>query len=164
MSTDPLPAWKAELDAIVGSRHGGQIATLARRLVDLDHRFPNIAEIAYQLAWTLDNLGKPADAVPHYERAVALGLPPNELSGALIGLGNCLRLTGAAPRAVELLESGKRQFPDHREFDLFLSLALHDAGRSADAVRLLIETVLETTEDPGLAAYQRSLRFHAGKL
>jgi hypothetical protein len=31
-------------------------------------------------------------------------------------------------------------------------------------VRLLIETILDTTEDPGLNAYQRAIRYHAGRL
>jgi hypothetical protein len=164
MDQTELPPWRPELDAIVGARHGGQVSTIAARLKDLDGRYPNVPEIAFQLAWTCDILGRAAEAIPHYERAVALGLQPNELSAALIGLGNALRVNGEAARAVEVLESGKRQFPQHREIELFLAIALQAAGRSADSVRLLIETILDTTEDPGLNAYQRAIRYHAGRL
>ncbi len=150
--------WKPELDAIVGARHGGRVDSVLGQLQTLAARHPNVAEIEYQLAWTLDVLARPAEAVPHYEKAVALGLAPNELSGALIGLGMAHRALGEAARAVAVLRSARTQFPDHREIDAFLALALHDAGESREAVRLLVEALCDTTEDPGIAAAQRALR------
>lgn len=159
-----LPAWKPELDAIVGARHGGQVAGVLRQLQALDERHPNAAEIAYQLAWTFDVLGREADALPHYERAIALGLPSNELAGALLGLGSTLRSLGQLERSAEVLRSGQVQFPENREFDVFLALTLHDQGNHAEATRLLLTTIADTSGDPGLTAYQRAIRHHAGKL
>jgi hypothetical protein len=75
--------WKPELDAIIGARHGGQVDHVLDLLQKLDARFPHVPEIAYQLAWTSEVLGREAEAVPHYERAISLGLAPNELAGAL---------------------------------------------------------------------------------
>lgn len=159
-----MSAWKPELDAIIGARHGGQIEHVLGLLIKLDARHPNVAEIVYQLAWTHDALGRPLDAIPLYEKAVALGLLPGELSGALIGLGSTLRLTGQAARAVEVLETGRRQFPENREFEVFLSMALHSAGRHAAAMKLLLTTLVETSEDLGVSAYQRTIRFQASQL
>lgn len=159
-----MSAWKSELDAIVGARHGGQVADVLDRLKSLDARHSNIAEIHYQLAWTCDVLGREAEAVPYYEKAIALGLPPNELAGALVGLGSSLRTLGHAERAVTVLRSGRAQFPDHREFDAFLALALHDTGAHAEAMKLLLECLCDTAEDPGLTAYQRALRHAASRL
>ncbi|MBW8781633.1 MAG: tetratricopeptide repeat protein [Verrucomicrobia bacterium] len=156
--------WKPELDAIVGARHGGQTEHVLASLKKLDARYPHVAEIVYQLAWTCDVLGHPAEALPYYEKAVALGLAPNELSGALLGLGSTLRCTGQTARAIDVLESGRRQFPENREFEIFLSLALHDAGRHTEAMQLLLTTLAETTEDPGVLAYQRAIRFYAARL
>lgn len=158
------PAWKPELDAIVGARHGGQVNAILQRLKALDARYPNVAEIAYQIAWTCDVLGREADAVPHYEKAIALGLPGNELAGALLGLGSTLRNTGQAERAVSVLESALVQFPNNREFEAFLALALHSAGRHDEALQRALLTLIETADDVGIAAYQRALRFHAGRL
>ena len=138
MSSDShteLPPWKDELDAIVGARAHGQFNQLLPRLQDLDARHPNVAEIAYQIAWTCDTLGRHEQALAAYEKAVALGLPPNELSNALIGLGSVLRALGRHDRSAEVLRSGKLQFPDNREFDVFLALTLHAEGKSADALR-----------------------------
>lgn len=157
-------AWKPELDAIVGARHGGQIAHVLDLLKKLDARHPNVAEINYQLAWTCDVLGRETEALPYYEKAVALGLAPNELSGALIGLGSTLRNVGQLPRSAEVLRSGRAQFPDNREFDVFLALTLHDLGQHAEAAKLLLTVIADTSEDPGLTAYQRAIRFYAGKL
>ncbi|HTJ79350.1 MAG TPA: tetratricopeptide repeat protein [Rariglobus sp.] len=156
--------WKPELDAIVSARHGGQVEHVLGLLKKLDARYPNIAEITYQLAWTHDVSGKPAESVPLYEKAVALGLSPAELSGALIHLGAALVSSGQSVRAVDVLEAGRRQFPENREFDAFLALALHGAGRHAEAMQLLLTTLVENTEDIGINAYQRALRFHASRL
>lgn len=158
------PEWKEELDVILGARHGGQIDHVLGLLRKLDARFPNVAEINYQLAWTCDVLGKEAEALPFYEKAVALGLPENELSGALLGLGSTLRCLGHHDRAVEVLRSGQAQFPDNPEFDVFLAMALHDLGQHAEAMKLLLTTIADTSDDPGLTTYQRAIRFHAGKL
>lgn len=156
--------WKPELDAIVGARHGGQIAHVLDLLRQLDTRHPNVAEINYQLAWTCDVLGREAEALPYYEKAIALGLPANELSGALIGLGSTLRNLGQPERSAAVLRSGRAQFPENREFDVFLALTLHDLGHHAEALKLTLEALCDTTDDPGLTAYQRALRFYAGKL
>ena len=45
-----MSPWKPELDAIIGARHGGQVEHVHGLLQKLDARFPNVAEIAYQLA------------------------------------------------------------------------------------------------------------------
>ncbi len=159
-----IPAWKEELDAIVGSRHGGQIDHVLDLLRKLDARFPLVAEINYQLAWTCDVLGLEAEALPFYEKAVALGLAPNDLSGALLGLGSTLRNVGQLQRSAEVLRSGRTQFPDNREFDVFLAITLHDLGEHAESTRLLLTVIADTSEDPGLTTYQRAIRFYAGKL
>ncbi len=153
--------WKPELDAITGSRHGGQIEHVLGLLTKLDTRFPNVAEINYQLAWTCDVLGKEAEALPYYEKAIALGLPANELSGALLGLGSTLRCLGELDRSAEVLRSGLTQFPDNREFDVFLALTLHQLGQHTESTRLLLTVIADTSEDPGLTAYQRAIRYHA---
>ena len=164
VSQSDLPAWKDELDAIVGARAHGQAREILPRLRSLDERHPNVAEINFQLAWSCDVLGRAKDALPYYEKAVALGLPPNELSGALLGLGSTLRNLGQLDRSAEVLRSGQAQFPDNREFDVFLALTLYQQDRHAEAMRLVLETLCDTTEDPGLTAYQRAIRHAASQL
>jgi tetratricopeptide (TPR) repeat protein len=159
-----MSEWKEELDAIVGARAHGQAEEIFPRLQKLDATHPNVAEINYQLAWTCDVLDRAADALPYYEKAIALGLPPNELSGALIGLGSTLRSLGRLERSAGVLRSGQVQFSDNPEFAVFLALTLHAQGQAADALRLALDTLCETTDDPGLTAYQRAIRHAASKL
>jgi tetratricopeptide (TPR) repeat protein len=158
-----LPGWKEELDAITGARHGGHISHVFGQLKALDARFPNVAEINYQLAWTCDGDGNAKEALSYYEKAVALGLPPNELSGALLGLGSTLRVLGQPERSAEVLRSGQNQFPENREFDVFLAMTLHHLGAHAEAMELLLTVIADTTDDPGLTAYQRAIRFYASQ-
>jgi len=155
---DPSPPWKPPLDAITGARHGGQTEGVLDQLRSLAKEHPHVAEVAYQLAWTLESLDEPDAARPYYEKAIALGLPPNEQSGALIGLGNCLRIAGELDRAAETLQSGQRQFPDQPEFDAFLAFIRHDQGRHTEALRLVMEALLDSSDDPGITAHQRTLR------
>lgn len=161
---DEPPLWKPTLDAITGARHGGQIEGVLDQLQALAAKNPHVAEIAYQIAWTFDSLGREAEALPHYETAIALGLPPNEQSGALIGLGSTLRNLGKLDRAAEVLESGLLQFPDQPEFEAFLVLVRHDQGESTAALKLAMGLVLEHAEDPGITAYQRALRHYVNEL
>lgn len=159
-----LPAWKEELDAIVGARAHGQSREILPRLQQLDARYPNIAEIAYQLAWTCDVLGREVEALPYYEKAIALGLPDNELAGALLGLGSTLRHLGQFERSASVLRSAHLQFPENREFDAFLALTLHAEGKSGEALRITLEALCDTSEDQGIRAYQRAIRHAASKL
>jgi tetratricopeptide (TPR) repeat protein len=159
-----MNAWKNELDAVVGARHGGKVDHVLPALRDLDARHPHAAEIAFQLAYTLELSGAATEAVPHYERALALGLAEAEHLNALAGLGNALRLAGQAARAVDLLARAALQFPEARELVAYRALALRDAGRQREAVQVLMELALELgTDDLGLAAHQRALRHHAGR-
>ena len=109
-------------------------------------------------------LDRAAEALPYYEKAIALGLSPNELSGAQLGLGSTLRLLGQLERSADVLRSGQLQFPDNPEFAIFLTLTLHAQGRQTEALQLALETLCATTEDPGLTAYQRAIRHAAAKL
>lgn len=161
---DLQPEWKPELDAIVGARHGGAAAALLPRLHALDGRFPNTPEILHQLAWSCEVLGRYREAAAAYERAIALGLPPHELSAAFLGLGSALRCLGEYERAAQVLRQGQLQFPTQREFEVFLALTLHNLGHHAEAMQTLLTTLIETADDVGIAAYQRTLRFHAGQL
>jgi tetratricopeptide (TPR) repeat protein len=164
MSESDLPAWKPILDASTGARHGGQSAGLLNQLKALNDAHPHVAEIHYQLAWTYDSLDREAEALPHYETAISLGLPPNELSGALIGFGSTLRNLGQLDRAAEILETGRRQFPEQPEFDAFLALVRHDQGRHTESLQLALTTLVDTSEDPGINAYQRALRHYVSRL
>lgn len=155
-----MEAWKTELDAIVGARHGGKTDHVLPALRALDARFPHTPEIAAELAFTLVSRGDDAGALEAYERALALGLPgPAEQANALAGRAACQLRLGLAAEAVGGLERARAQFPENAEFAAYLAVALKRAGRADEAAALLLDTLLELSEDVGLNAHQRTLRF-----
>lgn len=154
-----MPDWKPILDAIVGARHGGRIDGLTARLRDLDTRHPHQPEIVAELAFTLVATGELAGALAAYERALALGLPsPAEHANALVGHAVCLLRLDRPTDAIAALERARAQFPDHAEFAAFLAVARYRAGRAEEAFADLLALLVETSEDIGLAAHQRTLR------
>jgi tetratricopeptide (TPR) repeat protein len=151
--------WKPALDAIVGSRHGGKTDHVLAALRDLDNRHPNVPEIAVEQAFTFASQGSHSEALAAYERALALGLAsPAEQANTLAGRAVCLLRLDRPAEAVSSLEYARVQFPDHAEFAALLAIARHRAGRKDEAFALLLDTLLETSDDIGLAAHQRTLR------
>ena len=73
-------------------------------------------------------------------------------------------LRAMAAGEASVLRGGQLQFPDNPEFAVFLALALHDLGQHAEAMKLLLTTIADTADDPGLTAYQRAIRHEASKL
>lgn len=153
------PDWKPQLDAIVGARHGGRTDHVLPALRRLDAAHPQVAEIAAELAFSLAASGEHQAAVVAYERAFALGLPSAaEHANVLVGHAVALLRLGRAAEAVPALERARAQFPDHAEFTAFLAVAKHRAGSADDAFRLLLGLLVETSEDIGVSAHQRTLR------
>ncbi len=155
-----MDAWKTELDAIVGARHGGRTDQVLPALKALDARFPHTPEIAVELAFALVSRGDDVGALEAYERSLALGLSsPAEQANALAGRASCLLRLGRAAEAVAGLERARAQFPENAEFAAYLAVALKRAGRADEACSLLLETLLDLSDDIGLGAHQRALRF-----
>ena len=90
-------------------------------------------------AFAYDRDGCEAEAIPHYERAIAAGLPDELLAKAMLGLGSSLRNVERTDESVRVLEDAVRRFPDHDALPIFLGFSLWTAGRRAEAFALLAE-------------------------
>ena len=82
----------------------------------------------YEVGSAHDSAGREAEAIPHYERALELGLPDEVVPGALLQLGSSLAARDKIDDAVALLDSAVDRFPDHAALRLFRALALASAG------------------------------------
>jgi tetratricopeptide (TPR) repeat protein len=118
----------------------------------------------YEAACVHDYLGLEREAVPFYERAIANGLDGETLQSALLGLGSTYRALGEYDQAIATLRRGLESFPHHRAFSTFLALAYYNQGEYNEAVRTLLLNLLDTTQDPNIARYERALRFYADHL
>jgi tetratricopeptide (TPR) repeat protein len=138
-----------------------QARTLALELVAM---YPNDPTVNYQCAWSHDTLGLEREAVPFYERAIALGLRGDELEGALLGLGSTYRCLGEYQKAIETLGAGAAQFPGQRSFEAFLAMALYNIGAHSQAVERLLRALAETSTDASIQRYKRAILFYSNKL
>ncbi len=101
-----------------------------------------------------------AAAIPAYERALALGLPPDERYRALLGLGSALRRAGRRQEAAQAFRVAVAEFPEMAPPQAHLALALHANGDGRQAMVALLDLVLRyaplADQEPALAE-QREL-------
>jgi cyanophycin synthetase len=116
------------------------------------------AQELYERGGENDSAGRADEAIPLYEQALAGGLAGETRARCLLQLGSSLRNVGRIDEAVARLEDARREFPEFRPLRAFLALALHSAGRDAEALRQLVEAIA----DEGV--YERSLRAYAADL
>ncbi|MCL3992958.1 tetratricopeptide repeat protein [Streptomyces lavenduligriseus] len=153
------------LAAAVRLRGQGDPGQARLRLLELADRYPDDPEVAYQTAWTHDVLGREAEAVPFYERAVrGGGLSAEDRHGALLGLGSTYRVLGRYPEAVDTLRRAVAEFPDDGALRTFLAMALYNTGRHEEAMRLTLTLLAATSEDPGVRRYRRAIEEYARDL
>lgn len=106
-------------------------------------------------AMDYDREGLEAEAIPHYEQAIAAGLSGEHLEKALLGLGSSLRNVDRIDESVAVLKDACRRFPDHRALPVFLAFSLWSAGRQGEALALLARKLGESS------GYERAIREYA---
>jgi tetratricopeptide (TPR) repeat protein len=125
---------------------------------------PSSGLALYHCARAHDYAGEPDRAAPLYERAFAAGLPDFELRRGLTSYGSTLRNLGRAGEAVEVLERARERFPKDALLRCYLALALHTAGREADALATMLDLALAHVEDPELQVNRWALGNYAAAL
>ncbi len=153
-----------ELERAVYLRENGRAGEARELLLKLAAERPDDPQVNYQCAWVHDLLGREHEAVPFYERAIEEGLTGGDLEGAMLGLGSTYRALGDYQRAVGTLRSGTTRFPNNRAMQVFLAMALYNAGECREAVELLLQNLAETTGDEEISAYKRAILFYASRL
>ncbi len=109
----------------------------------LDRR-PDTADAYRNMAFVLWQSGRPADAIATLEAAIRQGVKQRDI---IVKLGTYLAETGAAQRAIALLETLPR---DDTEALNALGIAYGQAGRAADAMRMFTRAI-ELDATNGLA-------------
>lgn len=153
-----------ELETAIELRESGDLHGAASLLSRVLEEAPDDPGANYQMAWLCDLQGREREAVPFYARAIAGGLPDEERSSALLGLGSTHRALGEYPKAVEVLRQGVSEFPDDRAMQIFLAMALYNLGEHREAVEKLLKNLVATTSDARIRAYGKALGFYAGRL
>jgi tetratricopeptide (TPR) repeat protein len=152
------------LDQAIELRDAGQLEEARTLLLELRAARPDDARIALNTAWVHDSLGYEEEAVEHYEAALAGDLADDELRGLYLGLGSTYRTLGRDADAERVFRAGIERYPDFVALRVFNAMLDYNAGRARDAVRALIEALLETSGDASIARYRRSLTAYAEDL
>jgi len=130
--------------------------------IKLAERFPEDAEVLFETGGVFDSNGYEEEAIRYYYKAIAIGLKDELLVQAMVQLGSSLRNARMYDEAVQLLQTARARFPDHRALAAFYALALHSSGRHAEALAEMIDLTLRV---PDLyERYTRSLTNYAQDL
>lgn len=145
-------------------RESGDLEQARTFLLELRAELPEDAQVAVQTAWVHDSMGLEEEAVEHYEAAIAGDLSDDELRGALLGLGSTYRTLGRDEDSDRTFRQGIERFPDFLPLRVFHAMTAYNLGRPRDAIEELINVLLQSTSDPTILRYRRSLSAYAEDL
>ena len=152
------------LQHIITLRENGQLEEANQLMVALVKEEPENGYYQFQCAWTYDSLGKEKEAVPHYEEAIKLGLKPEILLDAYLGLGSTYRTLGQYEQSKRILEQGISEFPEAEHLKVFYAMTLYNLREHSKAMETLLNTVIHTTHHKGIKDYSKAIKFYSDKL
>ena len=152
------------LASAIHLRESGNHEEARQLLLALDSEFPHDAQVNYQCAWIHDLLGREREAIPFYEKAIQAGLHGDDLKSALLGLGSTYRCIGEYQKSIDTFQQALTLFPDAHEFNVFLAMAYYNIREYSKAMDLVLNSLVDTSNDEGILRYRRAIRFYSDKL
>ncbi|WP_211748276.1 tetratricopeptide repeat protein [Paenibacillus sp. Marseille-Q4541] len=160
------------LKKVVVLRDGGHSELALEELLRLEglHQGGKVqidsAQLNYQLAWTYDTLGLEKEAVPYYEAALTgTGeLSKEDRAGVFLGLGSTYRTLGQYENSEKIFEIAMQEFPEKREFQVFMAMVQYNLKEYKKAMKLLLEEIAEHSSNEGVQKYKRAIAFYSDKL
>ncbi|MEZ0392778.1 MAG: tetratricopeptide repeat protein [Pseudobdellovibrionaceae bacterium] len=158
-----LPEYES-LRAIGLLRREGQSDRAWTELQTALEKFPKSSQLHYLAACICDAERTEKEAVPYYHQAIELGLSDNDLKEAYLGLGSTYRSLGEYEKSKAVFQKGMAAFPDYRPYSVFLALTEFNLRNPDRAIQLLLEELLETTNEVSIKAFDKALRFYSTRL
>ncbi len=152
------------LQHIITLRENGQLEEVNQLMVALVQEQPENGYYQFQCAWTYDSLGKEQDAVPHYEKAIQLGLDPEILVDAYLGLGSTYRTLGQYEQSKRIFEQALSEFPEAEHLKVFYAMTLYNLSEHSKAMKTLLNIVIQTTNHKEIKDYSKAIKFYSDKL
>lgn len=121
---------------------------------------PQDADAQYYAA-TNEVLGREKEAVPYYEKAIALGYDEVDV---YIGLGSTYRVLHRYEDARKILEQGYEQFPDNFALPPFLAMTYYNLQEHEKATTLLLQCYVKASLDNDVQAFSRAINYYATHL
>lgn len=145
-------------------RLAGKTEQARTEWVSLASQYPQQAQVQYETACIHDSMGLESQAVPYYLTAIDLGLAPEDLRGAYLGLGSTYRTLGQFEASKQIFERGILAFPQAQELRVFLAMTLYNLADHHLAMSMLLEVIADTSADDEIQSYQRAIRLYAQDL
>lgn len=145
-------------------RQAGKTEQAREAWISLSAAHPQEAQVQYGTACIHDSMGLESQAVPYYLAAIDLGLAPDDLRGAYLGLGSTYRTLGQFEASKQIFERAMVAFPDAQELRVFLAMTLYNLNEHHAAMSVLLEVVADTSADSDIQSYQRAIRLYAQDL
>ena len=140
-------------------RRKGKIHESNELLLSLINENPNSATLHFECARGLDSLGSIDEAIPHYEKAISLGLSKEELEDAFVGLGICYRIQGRHQDAKDLFKKAIQTFPNKEQMKVFYAMALYHVKEYKEAMEYLIQVLAWTTSEFDILKNYRAITY-----
>lgn len=145
-------------------RRDDELEASQELLLELLSEFPQDALVLYEVGGAYDVLGEEKDAIPYYDKAVKAGLDGEDLQECYICLGMCHRNIGDFETAVTILQKAAKKFPERNSIQAFLALAHYSDAQEDEAVRILLDLLLKTTQDEDILTFADTLDFYKDNL
>ncbi len=145
-------------------RQAGKTEQARVEWISLAAMHPQHAQVQYETACIHDSMGLESQAVPYYLAAINLGLAPDDLRGAYLGLGSTYRTLGQFEESKQIFERGMEAFPEALELRVFLAMTLYNQADHHAAMSLLLDVIADTSADKEIQSYQRAIRLYAQDL
>ncbi|MDA5561170.1 tetratricopeptide repeat protein [Exiguobacterium sp. MMG028] len=153
-----------EFNRAVRLREEGQLEQAKQLFLSLLRKDEKNPRLHAYCAWCYDSLGEERQAVPHYERAIRLGLTGDELAESYLGLGSTYRALGRYAEAERLFAEAIEHFPNHGALKVFQAMTHYNVGRHEEATSALLELLASPKPDESIARYRRAIAFYARNL
>lgn len=152
-----------QLTKAINLRTTGNLKEANDILVKLASEYPDDPHINYQCAWSFDVMGLEKEAVPYYEKAIAIGLPDEDMKEAYLGLGSTYRTIGEYEKSKRLFLEGLERY-DSNSLRVFLAMTLFNLGEHEKSMELLLKVIAETSADEDVSGYKKAIEFYSDKL
>lgn len=145
-------------------RQNDELEASQELLLQLLGEHPKDATVLYEVGGAYDVLEEERKAIPYYQQAIQAGLDGADLQECYICMGMCQRNLGEFETAVKTLTHAANKFPEANSVKAFLALAKFGDGYEDEAMRILIELLLETTNDEDILTFADTLEFYKDNL
>lgn len=141
----------------------GKLIESNELLKSLVREYPDDAIVNYQCAWSYDVLELEKEAIPYYEKSIALGLPDEDLKEAYLGLGSTYRVIGNYEKSKCIFEEAISKFDDN-SLKVFYAMTLYNLKTHSQSMDILLKLLATTSEDQSIKRYSKAINYYSSNL